>query len=180
MESLLDDVVGARSISLSSEGVEPHAPVPSSPLCLARRCPQPRWRRCPCALVAAREGRKGAVREGRGTQRPRELRPSLALQERRLFASDESYERGVLVPESLAHRWTLQIKHGNLQLESASHHSSRYQTRPWELLTPCARIRKPLVSLLHPQPMRIGAHHPSTYENGFCTPELSKTRQITP
>jgi hypothetical protein len=35
-------------------------------------------------------------------------------------------------------------------------------------------------SLLHPQPTRVGTHHPPTYENGFFTPELSKTGRITP
>jgi hypothetical protein len=86
MEPLLGDIVGTRGVSLPSEGAEPHALVPSSPLCLARRRPQPRWCRCPCAPVAAREGRKGVVREGSGlggegsgTQRPHELQPSLAL-----------------------------------------------------------------------------------------------------
>jgi hypothetical protein len=28
--------------------------------------------------------------------------------------------------------------------------------------------------------MRAGTYHPPTYENGFFTPELSKTGQITP
>jgi hypothetical protein len=124
MEPLLGDVVGARGVSLPGKGAETHALVPSSPLCPARRCPQQRWRCCPCALVAAREGRKGAVRvgsglggEGSGTQRPHELRPSLALQERGLFASDRRHER----EEVLAHQWAPQIKHDNLQLERAGH-----------------------------------------------------------
>jgi hypothetical protein len=29
-------------------------------------------------------------------------------------------------------------------------------------------------SLLHPQPTRVGTHHPQNYENGFLHPELSK------
>jgi hypothetical protein len=46
-------------------------------------------------------------------------------------------------------------------------------------LVPHATLPITRKSLLHPQPIRVGTHHP-TYENGFFTPELSKTEHITP
>jgi hypothetical protein len=47
------------------------------------------------------------------------------------------------------------------------------------LLCPSARPGMEKVYFT-PQPMVVRTHHPPTYENGFFTPELSKTRQITP
>jgi hypothetical protein len=35
-------------------------------------------------------------------------------------------------------------------------------------------------SLLHPQPMGVGTHHPQPMKMKFLPPELSKTEQITP